>query len=223
MTNLKQTLYLIADEMRGMASIGKYFSQNIYEQERAEHIMKLAARLAALAGDEPLELVQETFMSEPWLRASPAIGVDAAVFDQEDRILLIQRADNRRWAMPGGLAEIGQMLPEAVLRELWEEAGLRGKVKRVLGIFDGRKWRSQGRIHLVHVVFQVDCEDLSPHPGIEALQARFFSVDDLPADMHPGHDLRIPRCFASRSGDVYFDPADSAEMDFSHLQRPGDA
>ncbi len=143
MSDLKQTLYLIADEMRGMASVGKYFSQNIYEQERAERLMRLAAQLAAAAGDEPIEDVERVFLMEPWLRASPAIGVDAAVFDEEDRILLIQRADNQRWAMPGGLAEIGQTLSEAVLRELWEEAGLRGVVKRVLQTHRGfcaRNW-----------------------------------------------------------------------------------
>ncbi len=220
MADIKQTLYLIADQMRGMASLTRLFSQNIYEQERAEQLMKLAAQLAALAGDEPVEGVQETFLAEPWLRFSPAVGVDAAVFDQDNRILLIQRADNRRWAMPGGGAEIGQTLPEAVLRELWEEAGLRGTVKRVLGIFDGNKWGTQARVHLVHVVFQVDCDDPSPNPGIESLQAGFFSVDNLPAEMHAGHDRRVPLCFALRTGDAYFDPVSSAEMVFSSLQRP---
>jgi ADP-ribose pyrophosphatase YjhB (NUDIX family) len=124
--------------------------------------------------------------------------------------------------MPGGMAEIGQTLPDAVLRELWEEAGLRGKVRRVLGIFDGVRWCTQERVHLVHVVFQVDCKDLSPAPGVEALQARYFSADDLPADMHPGHDLRVPHCFTLRGSDTYFDPADSSGADFSSLQRPND-
>ena len=220
MADLQQTLYLISDEMRGMASLTRYFSKNVYEQEQAERLMKLAAQLAAIAGPEPLEDVERAFLAEPWQRFSPAIGVDAAVFDDKDRILLIQRADNHRWAMPGGLAEIGQTLPEAVLRELWEEAGLRGEVKRLLGIFDGIKWQTQGKIHLVHVVFHVDCENLIPHPGIEALQAGYFSVDALPTEMHPGHDLRVPRCFALRAGDTYFDPADSSDMDFSSLQRP---
>lgn len=222
MTDTRQTLYLIADQMRGMASLTRLFSQNIYEQEQAEKLMKLAARLAAVAGDEPVEVVQDTFLTEPWQRFSPAIGVDAAVFDKEDRILLIQRADDQRWAMPGGLVEIGQTLPEAVLRELWEEAGLRGTVKRVMGIFDGKKWGTQARVHLVHVVFLVECRALSPSPGIEALQARFFSADDLPADMHGSHARRVPLCLALRAGDAYFDPASSAEMDFSHFQRPGD-
>ncbi|MBN1310402.1 MAG: NUDIX hydrolase N-terminal domain-containing protein [Anaerolineae bacterium] len=222
MTDLRQTLYLIADEMRGMASLTKHFSKNIYEQEQAERLMKLAAKLAAIAGKESLADVEEVFLMEPWQRFSPAIGVDAAVFDEEDRVLLIQRADNHRWALPGGLAEIGQTLPEAALRELWEEAGLRGKVRGVLGIFDGVRWQTRERVHLVHVVFQVDCENLAPNPGIEALQARYFSAGDLPADMHPGHDLRVPRCFALRNGNTYFDPADSSVADFSSLQRPND-
>jgi len=33
--------------------------------------------------------------------------------------------------MPGGTAEIGQTMAQAALRELWEEAGLRGDVERL--------------------------------------------------------------------------------------------
>jgi ADP-ribose pyrophosphatase YjhB (NUDIX family) len=214
--NVKQTLYLIADEMRGLASLQKYFANDVYDHERAEQLMKLAA----IVGTELLEDVEEIFLAEPWLRFSPAVGVDAAVFDEEDLILLVQRADNRRWALLGGLAEIGQTLPDAVLCELWEEAGLRGKVRRVLGIFDEIRWHTHSKVHLVHVVFQVDCEDLTPDPGIEALQARYFSADDLPTDMHLGHELRVPSCFTLRSSDTYFDPANSSGADFSSLQRP---
>lgn len=50
--DLRQELYLIADEMRGMATLGDHFAQNPYEQERAARIMQLAAQVASLAEDE---------------------------------------------------------------------------------------------------------------------------------------------------------------------------
>ena len=120
MNDLRQELYLIADEMRGMATIGKHFAHNIYEVERAHRIMELAAKIAAMADDEPLEIIKAVFDAEPWRRYSPAIGAEAAVFNAKGEILLIQRSDNQSWAMPGGVAEIGQTLSEAVLRELWK-------------------------------------------------------------------------------------------------------
>jgi ADP-ribose pyrophosphatase YjhB (NUDIX family) len=208
--NLKQALYLISDEMRGMATLHKRFAENVYHAERADHLMQLAAKVASMVDENNLEIVEAMFNAEPWLRFSPAIGVDAAVFTPNGEILLIQRKDNGRWSMPGGLAEIGQSLSEAALRELWEEAGLRGRAVRLLGVFDGRFWGSQEKIHMINPVFLVECTELSPVPGIEALDARFFSRDALPQEMHAGHELRGPKCFdLLNQPETYFDPSDS--------------
>jgi 8-oxo-dGTP pyrophosphatase MutT (NUDIX family) len=207
-TDLQQALYLIADEMRGMATIGKHFAHNIYEVERAHRIMELAAKIAAMADEQPPEMVKQIFESEPWQRISPAVGVEAAVFNPQRELLLIQRRDNGNWCIPGGVAEIGQTFSEAVLRELWEEAGMRGTVKRLLGVFDGRLWASQSKVHLVHLIFHVECPNLTPKPGVEAVDARFFDKAALPP-LHRGHTVRVPKCFDLLSAETYFDPAES--------------
>ncbi len=221
MSDMKQALYLVADEMRGMATVAKYFAGNVYEVERAERLMELAAKVAALVDEGTPEEVRAVFMAEPWLHASPVIGVEAAVFNAGGEILLVQRKDNGRWAMPGGLAEIGHTPAEAVLRELWEEAGLRGRVTRLLGLFDGRYWKSPSKVHLVHLVFLVDCADLAPAPGIEMLDAGFFTPDHLPAAMHNGHAERVPVCIqALHSGETFFDPSASYDADLPMHQQP---
>lgn len=221
MTDLKQELYLIADEMRGMATLHKMFADNVYHVERADHLMQLAAKVASLVDENQPEIVQQLFNGDPWLRFSPAIGADAAVFNPAGEILLIQRKDNAHWAMPGGLVEIGQTLAQAALRELWEEAGLRGRVVRLLRVFDGRHWESRTKVHLVHPVFLIECDDLTPSPGIESLDARFFNRNELPKEMHAGHELRVPKCFdLVKQPDTYFDPADSYTVDLPLHQRP---
>jgi 8-oxo-dGTP pyrophosphatase MutT (NUDIX family) len=219
--DLRQALYLIADEIRGMATVGKHFVANVYEVERAHRLMELAAKVAALADEGTLEDVRTIFAAEPWLRASPAIGVDAAVFNADGEILLVRRRDNQRWAMPGGLVEIGQTPAESVLRELWEEAGLRGRVVRLLGLFDGRFWGSRSKVHLLNLVFLVECAELVPVPGIEMLDARFFPPEAFPHDMHHGHDVRVPKCIEMlHSGETYFDPSASYQADMPVHQRP---
>lgn len=221
MPDLKQALYLIADEIRGIATLQKRFAENVYLAAHADELMALAAKVAALVDENDLAVVQEIFSAEPWLRFSPAIGVDAAVFNPDGELLLIQRRDNGRWAMPGGLVEIGQTIAEGALRELWEEAGLRGRVVRLLGVFDGRPWGSQSKVHLIHPVFLVECATLTPSPGIECLDARFFSRDALPAEMHTGHELRVPKCFELyEQCETYFDPADSVGAEMPMHQRP---
>lgn len=219
MTDLKQALYLIADEMRGMATLGDRFAHNVYEVERAHRMMELAAKVAALAEDKPVEAVRAVFEQEPWERFSPAIGVEAAVFNRQGEILLIQRRDNAHWAMPGGIAEIGRTLTESALLELWEEAGLRGRVEWLLGVFDGRRWGSRSKVHLVILVYEIVCEELIPTPGLETLDARFFARDRLPSPLHPGHNLRIPEVFARRDRAAFFDPAHSVGIELPVFQR----
>jgi len=219
MDDFRQALYLIADEMRGMATLAKQFG-NVYEAERAHRIMEIAAKVAALADDRPTAEIQAFFEAEPWLRISPAVGVDAFVVNADAEILLVQRRDNSRWCMPGGVAEIGQTFAEAVLRELWEEAGLRGEVKRLLGVFDGRIWGSPDKVHLMNMVFQVECRDLGPKPGLETLDARFFPRDRLPAPLHYGHDVRVAKCFEVLAQETFFDPAASYDAEMPMYQRP---
>lgn len=185
--------------------------------------MELAVRLAALAeGTEP-EAVRDHVRTGAgsWPRASPAIGVDAAVFDPDGRILLVSPKGNVGWAMPGGVYEVGETPAEAVLRELWEEAGLRGRATRLLGLFDGRRLGSRFKGHLIHLVFLVECEERSPSPGVEIDDAGFFFPDDLPQPMRPGHAKGVAAVLdVVRGAPTFFDPADSSAAVLPMHQRP---
>jgi 8-oxo-dGTP diphosphatase len=69
------------------------------------------------------------------------IGVGAMVFDNDRRVFLSRRgpvARNERgtWEFPGGMVEFGERLEEALLRELYEEYGIRIRLNRLLGVFD---------------------------------------------------------------------------------------
>lgn len=221
--DLQQTLYLIADELRSIATFGAYYASNPYEADRAHRSLQLAAQIAALADEQPLEVIKTIFENQAWPRVSPMLGVDAAVFNARGEILLIQRHDNAHWAMPGGLVEVGESISETVVRELWEEAGMRGEAKQVLGIFDGRLWQSRSKVHIMNFVYQVECQDLTPRIGTEALDARFFAPDQLPSPMHPGHDLRIPESVkALKTGKTFIDPASADAMQLLNFQRKED-
>jgi len=218
---LTQQIYLLADELRGLSAMAGHFARDPYERERADQIRHVAARLAALVDAAPYPEIDRLFTEQAWPRVSPAIGVDAVVLDPTGRVLLCQRRDDQRWCLPGGLAEIGQPTSEAVLRELWEEAGLRGEVTRLLGVFDGPRWGSLTKVHLIHVVYQVSCDRLDPSPGTEMITTEFFAPDQLPGAMHPGHDLRVPVCLELvHSGRVHHDPASSVLGDLPMHQRP---
>jgi 8-oxo-dGTP pyrophosphatase MutT (NUDIX family) len=63
------------------------------------------------------------------------LGCSAAIFDEQGRILLTKRSDNGQWCLPGGAVDPGETVVEAVEREVWEETGLRVRVKRLVGIY----------------------------------------------------------------------------------------
>jgi len=63
------------------------------------------------------------------------LGCSAAIFDNENRILLTRRADNGQWCLPSGGMEPGESPAEGAIRETFEETGLTVRVTRVVGVY----------------------------------------------------------------------------------------
>ena len=53
------------------------------------------------------------------------VGARGVILDDQNRLLLIQRSDNHRWAIPAGAMELGESMQDCAIREVWEETGLR--------------------------------------------------------------------------------------------------
>ncbi|GAA3033485.1 NUDIX domain-containing protein [Streptomyces glomeratus] len=62
-------------------------------------------------------------------------SVVAFVRDGAGRVLLIQRSDNGRWALPGGGHDIGETIGDTVVREVREETGIEVEVVGLSGIY----------------------------------------------------------------------------------------
>ena len=62
-------------------------------------------------------------------------GCSAVIRDDQGRILLTQRADNRRWCLPGGHIDPGESVAEATAREVLEETGLVIRLGRLIGVY----------------------------------------------------------------------------------------
>ena len=212
---MNAALYQIADELRAIASLGLRYCENGYDRERYKQILKASASLVAALENSSVEELYTQY-NDNLAHISPILCVEAAVF-REGKILLIQRRDDQLWAMPGGLVEIGETLAQAVERELWEEAGVRGQVAQLLGVYDSRLWPAKTRMQLCMAQFLLQTEDdprlhFSAEDRLsslsETLAVGFFVEDHLPA-LHIGFDRRVPMAFKLFRGEVpvpYFDP-----------------
>ncbi len=64
-------------------------------------------------------------------------GVAAVIHNAAGAVLLVRRADDGEWGLPAGAIDPGECPAQAVVREVWEETGLRVRPVRVIGVFGG--------------------------------------------------------------------------------------
>jgi ADP-ribose pyrophosphatase YjhB (NUDIX family) len=111
--------------------------------------------------------------------ADPKVAVAALVF-RNDEILLVQRANEPfrgLWTLPAGFVDAGEDPVEAVIRECQEETGLQVRVKGLLDLLSGQE-HARGA-HLL-IVYRAEPLAGDLHADDDALQARFFSLEELP-------------------------------------------
>lgn len=61
-------------------------------------------------------------------------GVTGLVFDGEERVLLVRRADNLRWTLVSGCLDPGEQPAAGIVREILEETGVTARAERVLAV-----------------------------------------------------------------------------------------
>ena len=112
------------------------------------------------------------------------VGCSASIFDLEkEKVLLIRRRDNGKWAVPGGYMEAGESFSDACKREVLEETGLEVNVNRLIGVYtspnllveypDGNKWQ------LVVLHFEAEVMDGELAINSEATEFGFFPFDEI--------------------------------------------
>jgi len=109
---------------------------------------------------------------------TPVVAVIAR--DDEGKILLIKRKIEPRkgeWALPSGFMELEESPVEAALRELAEETGLRGKSKKLIGVYSNN---SEIHGYLVAIIYQVEILGGKLCAGDDAEEAVFFALNQLP-------------------------------------------
>jgi ADP-ribose pyrophosphatase YjhB (NUDIX family) len=208
-----EKIALWADRLRDISAMGLHFAKNVHDKGAFRAVQTIAMEMLALATGASMEQM-EPLRAPVFSRPTPIAAGDAAVIDDRGRILLVKRADNGKWAMPGGALEVGETPAEGVVRETLEETGVRCRAVSLIGVFDSRLCGTTSRHHLYHFTFL--CEPLNeggpqkPSHAFEVLDVDWFPEDSLPKTIDPGHVTRIPQAFRVWHGDprAFFDGVD---------------
>jgi len=197
--------------LKSIAQTGLAFTQSPYERERYEELLKLAAEMAvAMSGVEDDEETVKQFI-EQWKAevqpsalgyVTPKVVVNAAVFDERDRLLLVQRLDRGTWFLPGGWADVGYPPSEIAVKEVREETGLIVEPLRLIAVFDGFRHRFSLGIPFYCLVYECQILDgeLRPLPH-ECRDAKFFREKELPEPLH-GDGQWVRLIFELRRGNL---------------------
>jgi 8-oxo-dGTP pyrophosphatase MutT (NUDIX family) len=189
--SLSQTISLIADELRALAQNNLQYTEDPYQIQRNQRVRELAAQLQSLADTRPPEDIQRIF-SQDLGYLTPMSVAEAAVVDAQGSVLLIQRADDGDWALPGGACDTGETPAEAAAREVWEESGYQVEITRLLGVFDSRLVGTQSSRHLYHLLFAAVPVAGEARISNETCDVRWFGWDEIPWEMlSPGHHRRL--------------------------------
>ncbi|MGH9207302.1 MAG: NUDIX hydrolase N-terminal domain-containing protein [Acidimicrobiales bacterium] len=203
-----------SEALSAIARTGLGFTESLYERERFEEILKVAADIRVAAepslADGPGDLVQE------WMKGvgkgvpgyvTPKVAVGAVVGNDAGEILLVQRADSGIWLYPTGWADVGYSAAEVVVKEVEEETGILAEPVRLIAVLDGLRLGFT-QVPLYSLVFhcRVLGGDLKAHP-LECSDVGWFAEDVLPFPL-AGAERWGRHVFAALRGepvDVLFD------------------
>lgn len=168
----------LLDELRAMAQTGLSYADNPYDEARYERILALVSTYYGRALDRPPAEVREQLAGRVD-QVTPNVAAEAAIFDDEGRILLMERPGGGRWCLPGGALEVSESPEAGAVRETREETGLEVEPRELVGAY-----RRGPTAEFPHATVQL------PYPctvtggslrlSHEGETLRYWRIDDVP-------------------------------------------
>ncbi len=216
-SDIEKQLRRWGESLSAVARTGLAFTESLYEKERFEEILKIAADMVASADLSIGEDIRNAeALVEEWMKGvkkgvpgyvTPKVAIGAVVGNDDQELLLIQRSDSGVWLYPTGWADIGYSAAEVVVKEVEEETGLKVLPEKLIAVLDGLRLGFT-RQPLYSLVFKCNVVGgvLKAHE-LECRDVGWFGENNLPEPL-AGHGIWGPMAFkALRGEDVepYFD------------------
>jgi 8-oxo-dGTP diphosphatase len=117
------------------------------------------------------------------VRARFRAAVAALIFDERGRVLLFRHTYRKfEWGIPAGSLEYREQPADAVLREFYEETGMKIEIEKLLRVVSARE------DHHLTVVYLCKIAGGEFKPSHEISEMRYFDVNDQDAVRGEGSD-----------------------------------
>jgi ADP-ribose pyrophosphatase YjhB (NUDIX family) len=179
----------LSRELKSIAEAGLRYGENAFDRERYQRILEIASL--------PMRMAAPDFQwPQEFGYATPKVDVRGAVFDEENRILLVREASNGLWTLPGGWADLNQSPSANVIKEMSEESGLIVEVVKLVSCWDKDLHEHPRQPeHVYKLLFLCRRTGGEPATNHETSGVAYFHPHELP-DLCP-----------HRSGRAYLDQA----------------
>jgi ADP-ribose pyrophosphatase YjhB (NUDIX family) len=168
-----------AREIQSLSQTGLTYASKGYDAQRYRRFMEIAAEIVQNYTNLDKKQLLDNFLAQPGY-ATPKIDVRGAVI-QDGKILLVKERLDKRWCMPGGWADVGELPSQAMIREIREESGFEVVPRKMIGVYDANRGASPLEFyHAYKIVFLCDIVGGQARPSEETLAVDFFSFDNLP-------------------------------------------
>ncbi len=219
---LDEKINLWIERLTAVARTGLAFAPPVWDRERYEEMLELAAEMAATRQDLSSDAALSNALYTAWRGqvgsniagyVTPKVGVGAVVFNDRDELLLIERPSGY-WLFPTGWADVGYSPAGVAAKEVREETGLLVTPLRLIAVYDVRNLLESGEpLHFYSLIFycRLDGGELKIRPH-EALQAGFYARNVLPEPLARVGQGWVEHAFAAHRGELispYFDLPDN--------------
>ncbi len=172
----------IGIKLSALAQDGLTYGADEYDLDRYRQLSRLAVELfSVLSGQPAAELAIELGRDSGY--ATPKIEVRGAIFDDDERVLLMREKIDGRWSLPGGWADPGDAPSAAVTREILEETGYHSSAVKLIACWDREV---QGNppplpVHVYKLFFLCRRDGAVQPPAVlETLEVGWFGLGALP-------------------------------------------
>ncbi len=178
-------LLTLLEELQSIARTGLNYSSDPYARAHYSRLLDLAVAHYEQALDLPAPEVRARLQGELG-SITPKVGADAAIFDDEGRILLVERSDDRCWGLPAGWVDPNEAPRDTVRREAREELSLEVEPVQLVDVMFRPASAKFGPHAVVSIVYLCEVRGGEVVPSHEVLGARFWTIEEVPV-WHKDH------------------------------------